>query len=100
MIRPPPYLINFWGVFELDLFWTKEASIEKVGVRDIYALEFRLFQDSIALSLFYMFAVFVFMVHGCLGWNLRRLSSIRSSTPSSTTPTSRGALPSHRVDFL
>jgi hypothetical protein len=68
MIRPPPYLINFWGVFELDLFWTKDASIQQVGVRDIYALEFKLFNDSIALSLFYMFAVFVFMVHGCLGW--------------------------------
>merc|ERR1719203_515479 len=45
MIRPPPYLINFWGVFELDLFWTKEASIEKVGVRDIYALEFQIFKN-------------------------------------------------------
>merc|ERR1712151_854110 len=33
MIRPPPYLINLWGVFELDLFWTADKSIESVGVR-------------------------------------------------------------------
>merc|ERR1719343_1987389 len=68
MLRPPPYLINFWGVFELDLFWTEDPSIKPVGVRDIYALEYKLFQDSVCLSLFYMFAVVVFMVHGCLGW--------------------------------
>ena len=34
-IRPPPYLINFWGI-SLNLFWTSDASVEKVGVRDIY----------------------------------------------------------------
>ena len=36
-IRPPPYLINFWGISSLNLFWTSDASVEKVGVRDIYA---------------------------------------------------------------
>merc|ERR1712137_1095509 len=50
MLRPPPYLINFWGVFELDLFWTADKSVEPVGVRDIYALEYKLFQDSVCLS--------------------------------------------------
>ena len=35
-IRPPPYLINFWGISSLNLFWTSDASVEKVGVRDIY----------------------------------------------------------------
>jgi len=68
MIRPPPYLINFWGVFKLDLFWTEDAAIQPVPVRDIYALEFKLFNDSIGLALFYMFSTVVFMVHGCFGW--------------------------------
>merc|ERR1719394_1734090 len=54
MLRPPEYLINFWGVFELDLFWTADKSIEPVGVRDIYALEYKLFKDSGLLACFYM----------------------------------------------
>jgi hypothetical protein len=35
-VRPPPYLINFWGIPSLNLFWTDDKSIEPVGVRDIY----------------------------------------------------------------
>merc|ERR1711920_1012327 len=38
-IRPPPFLVNFWGIPTLDLFWTDDTSV-KVGVRGIYALEF------------------------------------------------------------
>merc|ERR1719162_2830359 len=30
-IRPPPYLINFYGILSLDLFWSETTSIEKVG---------------------------------------------------------------------
>jgi len=67
MLRPPPYLINFWGVFELNLFWTADKAIEPVGVRDIYALEFKVFESPL-LCLFYVACVCVFMVHGCLGW--------------------------------
>ena len=37
-VRPPPYLINFWGILSLNLFWTQDTSIEPVGVRDIYAI--------------------------------------------------------------
>eukprot|EP00438_Fugacium_kawagutii_P006680 Skav219092 [mRNA] locus=scaffold1574:118112:127411:+ [translate_table: standard] len=36
-IRPPPYLINFWGILSLNLFWTDASYVEPVGVRDIYA---------------------------------------------------------------
>merc|ERR1712084_8055 len=39
-LRPPRYLINFWGILSLNLFWTG----------------------------FYIFCVTVFMVHACLGW--------------------------------
>lgn len=35
-IRPPPYLINFWGILSLNLFWTDAQYVEPVGVRDIY----------------------------------------------------------------
>merc|ERR1712045_370325 len=34
-VRPPPYLINFWGILKLNLFWTDDTSIAPVGVRDI-----------------------------------------------------------------
>merc|ERR1711908_100341 len=40
-LRPPRYLINFWGILSLNLFWTDDASIAPVGVRDIYALEYQ-----------------------------------------------------------
>ncbi|CAJ1407884.1 unnamed protein product [Effrenium voratum] len=66
-VRPPPYLINFWGILSLNLFWTQDSSIEPVGVRDIYALEFQIFKNPL-WSLFYIFSVGVFMVHACLGW--------------------------------
>jgi len=66
-VRPPPYLINFWGIPSLNLFWTDDTSVQPVGVRDIYALEFQIFKNPL-WSLFYIFSVVVFMVHACLGW--------------------------------
>merc|ERR1712066_1210287 len=66
-IRPPPYLINFWGILSLNLFWTDDASVGPVGVRDIYALEFQIFKNPL-WSLFYIFSVCVFMTHYCIGW--------------------------------
>merc|ERR1712066_1152999 len=45
MVRPPPYLINFYGILNLDLFWSYDTSVEAVGVRDIYALEFKIFSN-------------------------------------------------------
>ncbi|CAJ1378084.1 unnamed protein product [Effrenium voratum] len=66
-VRPPPYLINFWGILSLNLFWTQDTSIEPVGVRDIYALEFQIFKNPL-WSMFYIFSVVIFMIHACLGW--------------------------------
>merc|ERR1712039_247255 len=66
-VRPPPYLINFWGILSLNLFWTDDVSVKPVGVRDIYALEFQIFKNPL-WSVFYIFSVFVFMTHYCIGW--------------------------------
>merc|ERR1711879_760166 len=66
-IRPPPFLVNFYGILSLDLFWTDDTSVTPVGVRDIYALEYQIFKNPV-WALFYMCAVVVFMTHGCLGW--------------------------------
>jgi hypothetical protein len=66
-VRPPPYLINFWGITKLDLFWTDDTSVERVGVRDIYKLEYQIFQNSF-WCFFYIFSVCIFMFHACIGW--------------------------------
>merc|ERR1719183_639311 len=103
-IRPPPYLINFWAILglRLSLFWCDQSfndcpSAPTVPVRDIYKLEFDIFQrptnfpfgDSCGSSVlnvfgndwrlpcvmvpnfwagFYIFSVLIFMLHACLGW--------------------------------
>jgi len=66
-VRPPPYLINFWGILSLNLFWTKDTSMPPTPVRDIYALEFEIFQNTY-WAVFYMASVVVFMTHYCIGW--------------------------------
>jgi hypothetical protein len=98
-IRPPPYLINFWAILglRLSLFWCDQSfndcpSAPTVPVRDIYKLEFDIFQrptnfpfgsscgtDVLGVNLpcteipnfwagFYIFSVLIFMLHACLGW--------------------------------
>jgi len=67
MIRSPPYLINFWGIPTLTLFWTDDTTVVPVPVRDIYALEFQLFQNTLWAG-FYIGSVVIFMTHACLGW--------------------------------
>jgi predicted heme/steroid binding protein len=67
LIRPPPYLINFWGIFSLTLFWTDDKTVAPVGVRDIYKLEFQIFQNPL-WCLFYILSVTVFVFHACMGW--------------------------------
>merc|ERR1712146_422073 len=67
LVRPPPYLINFYGITSLKLFWTWDPTVTPVPVRDIYKLEFDLFK-SVGWCIFYMFSVCVFMMHACLGW--------------------------------
>merc|ERR1719356_894421 len=60
-------MINFEGILTLDLFWTEERQVEKVGVRDIYALEFQIFKNPV-WAYFYTFSVLIFITHACLGW--------------------------------
>merc|ERR1712130_730693 len=72
MVCPPPYLINFWTLVELqlNLFWVPggcKDGVGAVGVRDIYALEFQLFQNKV-WSLFYCLSVLIFVAHACMGW--------------------------------
>ena len=66
---PPPYLINFETLTELrlNLFWTDYPGCQYVNVRDIYRMEFEVFQ-SLGWVLFYLSAVTIFCVHMCLGW--------------------------------
>jgi len=67
LVRPPPYMINFSGILQLQLFWTGDKAIDPVPVRDIYKLEFELFKN-LGWVAFYLFSVVVFMVHAMLGW--------------------------------
>jgi hypothetical protein len=69
LVCPPPYLINLLTVvdLELNLFWMPGGCQNPVGVRDIYALEFQLFQNK-AWAAFYIACVLIFVVHASLGW--------------------------------
>jgi succinate dehydrogenase hydrophobic anchor subunit len=68
-IRPPPMMISWYGIPHLNLFWTQDTDVTPVPVRDIYDLEYRLFNGSNHFwAYFYIFSVCVFMTHGCLGW--------------------------------
>merc|ERR1712007_421716 len=67
-IRVPPWMINWFGIFSLNLFWDYDKTLPLMGVRDIYQLEFDLFRSTGGVA-FYIFSVCVFMVHACLGWN-------------------------------
>merc|ERR1712187_472203 len=68
-VNPPRFPINF--------FWCEPGSAttvgdilcdnKPVGVRDIYALEFQIFQNPLWTA-FYIFSVVVFMTHACFGW--------------------------------
>jgi len=66
---PPPYLINIGTIFHLrlNLFWIDEPGCSTVDVRDIYRMEFEVFQ-SLGWVLFYLASVVIFTTHMCLGW--------------------------------
>jgi cytochrome b involved in lipid metabolism len=65
---PPPYFVNLKGLLSLNLFWEQSCDADKkVWVRDIYRLEFQIFQ-SLGWSIFYTSAVVMFTTHMCLGW--------------------------------
>jgi hypothetical protein len=71
----PPYFINIDGIlavfqggdFDLNLFWhaSNDCSLERV--RDIYKMEFYIF-ESFGWMMFYLSAVTIFVTHMCLGW--------------------------------
>jgi len=67
---PPPYLINFKTLLELrlNLFWVHDEGCVQHSVRDIYRMEFEVFQ-SLGWCLFYLASVVIFCTHTCLGWN-------------------------------
>eukprot|EP00439_Symbiodinium_sp_Y106_P071287 s1276_g12.t1 len=78
---PPPYLLNLprgWQraradrvatllQLRLNLFWVDTPGCQAVYVRDIYRMEFEIFQ-SLGWVLFYLAAVIIFSTHMCLGW--------------------------------
>merc|ERR1740138_1828179 len=69
MLCPPPYLINLATILELrlNLFWVHDEGCKAVPVRDIYQMEFEVFQ-SLGWVLFYLASVIIFSTHMCLGW--------------------------------
>merc|ERR1712012_1493132 len=66
---PPPYLVNIGTIFDLrlNLFWIDEPGCTTAEVRDIYRMEFEVFQ-SLGWVLFYLASVVIFTTHMCLGW--------------------------------
>merc|ERR1719394_2339799 len=65
----PGYLINFETLLELklNLFWVDYPGCVKSEVRDIYRLEFEVFQ-SVGWCAFYILSVLIFATHMALGW--------------------------------
>merc|ERR1712226_578962 len=66
-ICAPPYFVNVQGLLTLNLFWVDTPECYKAAVRDIYRLEFELFQTG-GWVVFYVGAVCIFSTHMCLGW--------------------------------
>merc|ERR1712156_32791 len=66
---PPPYLMNIGTIFHLrlNLFWVDTPGCTTADVRDIYRMEFEVFQ-SLGWVLFYLASVVIFTTHMCLGW--------------------------------
>merc|ERR1712194_581723 len=65
----PPYLVNLMTLFhlQLNLFWVDYPGCETSEVRDIYRLEFEVFQSP-GWCAFYMLSVLIFAAHMWLGW--------------------------------
>merc|ERR1712051_600362 len=68
-VCPPPYLINLWTLLklQLNLFWVDTEGCTTAEVRDIYRLEFEVFQ-SVGWCAFYLLSVGIFATHMALGW--------------------------------
>merc|ERR1711870_198098 len=65
----PPYLVNIMTLFhlKLNLFWVDYPGCQTSEVRDIYRLEFEVFQSP-GWCAFYMLSVLIFAAHMWLGW--------------------------------
>merc|ERR1739838_776497 len=68
-VCPPPYLVNLWTLLQLklNLFWVDTPNCTTAEVRDIYRLEFEVFQ-SVGWCAFYLLSVGIFATHMALGW--------------------------------
>merc|ERR1712193_456780 len=90
LVRPPPYLIYFWGITKLQLFWTDDENVAPVPVRDIYKLEFDRFLGSgMIWSFYYIFSTLIFMIHATLGWNKLTVSTAMLGIPKMHLPRAR-----------
>jgi len=67
MLRPPPYYIAFDGLLEGRVFYMTDDMIPEIKVRDLYTKEFELFKQPVNVGI-YTFAVVVFVLHMCWGW--------------------------------
>jgi len=69
ILCPPKYFLNFATLLELklNLFWVGYEGCKSFAVRDIYRMEFEVFQ-SLGWVLFYISSVTIFSIHTCLGW--------------------------------
>jgi len=65
----PGYLVNLETLIELklNLFWVDYPGCPQVQVRDIYRLEFEVFQSR-GWCAFYLLSVGIFATHMALGW--------------------------------
>lgn len=66
---PPPYLVNIMTLLHLriNLFWVDTPDCTTAEVRDIYRLEFEVFQSP-GWCAFYLLSVAIFATHMALGW--------------------------------
>merc|ERR1712100_375223 len=59
--------IHPYGILTLSLFWVATPGCKSFMVRDIYRLEFEVFQAG-GWVFFYIASVCIFSTHMCLGW--------------------------------
>merc|ERR1711972_71978 len=71
------------GLKKMDLFWSYDKSIEPVCTRNIYALEYQVFNRWYNF-IFYLAAITVFMTHAMLGW--KNASPVLGIKPKSLLP--------------
>ncbi|CAE8636831.1 unnamed protein product [Polarella glacialis] len=63
-IRPPESLVDFSR--SPPRFWTDDPSIQPVRVRNLYALQYKIFSDP---RWFYVLSTLALVAHLCVGWS-------------------------------